>query len=71
MLEDEVPEMAREVLGRAKSSAAFDMKLTDADTMGFPIAYYLAMWLAEPERGNGVVEYEGKWWDAASYDELS
>jgi hypothetical protein len=70
MLEDDVPPKVRDLLPRAMASEGFDLKLSDAEGMGLPIAYQLGMWLAAPERGDGLVEYEGKWWDPATYDEL-
>jgi hypothetical protein len=70
MLENEVPERARELLPRVVETGAFDLKLSDVEGMGLPIAYELAMWLAAPERGDGLVEYEDAWWDPSTWQQL-
>jgi hypothetical protein len=69
-LENDPPAKAKKLLPQVVETAAFELKVSDAEGMGWPIAYHLAMWLAQPERGNGLVEYEDDWWDAKTYKKL-
>lgn len=54
-------ERVRVHLDETVESVAFDLKQSDLEGMGWPIAFYTAMWLAE--RGDGLVEWEGAWFD--------
>jgi len=56
----------RDVLSRAIEVVTFCLKESDADGMGGPITWHLAMRLAE--RGAGLVDTDnGKWWDPETY----
>jgi hypothetical protein len=70
-LDQEPPAPARELLPRIVATVAFELTVDDWSSMGLPIAYYLAMELAKPDHGDGLVEVEGKWWDPKTYDSLS
>ncbi len=59
-------ERVMELLREATESVAFELKLSDAEGLGWPIAFEAAMWLAK--RGRGLVEAEGEWWDPESWD---
>jgi hypothetical protein len=64
------PARVREVLSTVEDHIAFALKAEDYahTSMGFPIAWYTAMWLAE--QGAGLVRVGGEeWWDPANYRE--
>ncbi len=54
-------ERVRTHLAEVEESVGFDLKQSDLDGMGWPIAFYAAMWLAE--EGDGLVEWDGAWFD--------
>lgn len=57
----------REVLARAVETVGFELKSSDAQGMGWPIALAAAMFIAE--RGQGLVQGDtdgDTWWDPAT-----
>ena len=69
-LDGSEPARVREVLSTVEDHIAFALKVEDyANTsMGFPIAWYTAMWLAE--QGAGLVRIGREdWWDPPNYCE--
>lgn len=52
-------------MGCSFVTVAFCLKQSDADGMGWPIAWHTAMSLAK--QGEGLVEGEGTWWDPVTY----
>jgi hypothetical protein len=69
-LDGSEPARVREVLSTVEDHIAFALKVEDYShtSMGFPIAWYTAMWLAE--LGVGLVRVDqGEWWDPANYCE--
>lgn len=58
----------RDVLSCTVESVAFCLKQSDADGMGWPIAWHTAMWLAG--KGEGLVEADGVWWDPESWESV-
>jgi hypothetical protein len=60
------PTRVREVVSTVEDHISFALKVKDHTSMGFPIAWYTAMWLAE--RGIGLVSVgHEEWWDPANY----
>lgn len=56
----------RQVLASAVDSVAFELKQSDADGMGWSIAWQTAMWIAQ--RGEGLVQTDQEqWWDPDQY----
>jgi hypothetical protein len=51
----------RDVLARSVETISFCLKQHDADGMGWPIAWHLAMRLAE--QGEGLMDADDEWWD--------
>ncbi|MBN2498985.1 MAG: hypothetical protein JXR96_30630 [Deltaproteobacteria bacterium] len=56
----------RDILSRAVETVGFELKQSDAEGMGWPISWQTAMWLAE--RGDGLVDADGEWWDPRTYE---
>jgi hypothetical protein len=54
------------LLASAVETVAFELQATDADGIGWSIAWQTALWLAA--QGSGLVEADGEWWDPASYE---
>ena len=69
-LDEDPPARVRELLPRVIETVAIELKTSDWSEMGRMIAYYLAMELGKPTRGDGLVEVEGEWWDPKTYREL-
>jgi len=57
----------RDVLTQAIETVGFELKVSDAQGMGWPISWQTAMWLA---RGGGLVVTDDpdEWWDPDSYE---
>jgi hypothetical protein len=70
VLDADPPPRARALVPTIVQTVAFDLKGPDMEGMGLPIAFHLAMWLARPERGDGLVEVEGEWWDPRTHERL-
>jgi hypothetical protein len=62
----EAARRVRQVLQEATESVGFELKASDAASMGWPLALEAAMWLAK--RGQGLVEAEGGWFDPVSWE---
>jgi hypothetical protein len=58
----------RGVLAKATETIAFELKLSDAQGMGWPISWQTAMWLAERGAGLVVTDDPDEWWDPKSYE---
>src|SRR5215831_14657631 len=58
----------RDVLARSVETISFCLKQSDADGMGWPIAWHLAMRLAE--QGEGLMDAADEWWDPVTYQPL-
>ena len=69
-LEEDPPARVRDVLSRAVETVAFDLKTSDWDGMGLPIAFYTAMELAKPTLGDGLVLVEDEWWDPKTFERV-
>jgi hypothetical protein len=69
-LEESLPKRVRASLLHAIETVAFDLKQSDWDGMGLPLAYQVAMRLAGPKCGDGVVGVEREWWDPKTYRQL-
>jgi hypothetical protein len=69
-LVEDPPLHVRELLPRVIETVAIELKTSDWSGMGRMIAYYLAMELAKPMRGDGVVAVEGEWWNPQTYKPL-
>jgi len=63
-----LPGQVTGVLEQAVEQVTFTLNRHDEETMGWPIAWRLAMWFAE--RGDGVVSAEPEWWDPATYEPI-
>lgn len=64
------PTRVREVVSTVEDRIAFALKVEDhtKTSMGLPIAWYTAMWLAG--RGNGLVSVDyDEWWEPPDYTE--
>lgn len=68
--EREPPEVVRQYASRTLETVAFELKVSDWEGMGLPIAFHLAMWFALPDRGDGIVEVEDEWWDPRTYEQV-
>jgi hypothetical protein len=66
ILDGSEPTRVREVVSTVEDHISFALKGDDQTSMGFPIAWYTAMWLAE--QGIGLVRVgRDEWWDPADY----
>ena len=70
LLDKRLPDRVREVLPRVVEIIAFELKVPDWSGMGLPIAFELAMTLADPDQGDGLAAVEDEWWDPRTHDEL-
>ena len=67
-LESDPPAKVKKLLSKVKATTAFELKVDDKRGMGWPISYQLSLWLAQ--RGKGLVEHNGIWWDPETREEL-
>jgi len=69
ILDGSEPSRVREVVSTVEDHIAFALKVEDHQrSMGYPIAWFTAMWLAK--RGIGLVQVgRYQWWDPADYGE--
>jgi hypothetical protein len=57
------PRRARDMLREVVQTAAIELDRADLAGRGIHVALSLALWIADPARGDGMVESEGEWWD--------
>jgi hypothetical protein len=69
-LEQEPPAAVRKRLPSTVETVAFDLKTSDWEGMGMPIAHYIAMHLAGPKLGDGLVQMEEEWWDPRTHKQV-
>jgi hypothetical protein len=69
-IESPAAERVRSMLRDVLETIAFELKLSDVESIGYSIAWATAMWLAE--RGAGLVQTESpdQWWDPDTYEVL-
>lgn len=65
---DQGAEMIRQLLAEAIEVVAFELKQSDADGMGWPVAIAAAAYLAE--KGDGAVHAEGEGWMGPTETEI-